>query len=158
MRTAADRKEKEARDLLSSHGDQRKCDEQMKAFEPWSHFTIFFEFSHDFWSTFHDCFSMSLNFNPVLHIRRCPPIPALDPKLLSVGCSCGFHAEDEHVKQFCKDIQPALGNGSLSKLTHVKDVDPIQMAEEREEQNFRNQESFAKEDSWKGFDLKESED
>lgn len=49
-------KEKEARDLLSSHGDQRKCDEQMKAFEPWSHFTIFFEFSHDFWSTFHDCF------------------------------------------------------------------------------------------------------
>lgn len=77
---------------------------------------------------------MSLNFNPVLHIGRCPPIPALDPKLLPVGCSCGFHAEDEHVKQFCKDIQPAFGNGSLSKLTHVKDVDPIQMAEERAEQ------------------------
>lgn len=75
-----------------------------------------------------------------------------------MGCSRGFHAEDEHVKQFCKDIQPAFGNGSLSKLTHVKDVDPIQMAEERAENDLRNQTSFAKEDSWKGFDWKESED
>ena len=76
-----------------------------------------------------------------------------------MGCSCRFHAEDEHVKQFCKDIQPAFGNGSLSKLTHVKDVDPIQMAEERAEQSLRNQESFTiKEDSWKGFDWKESQD
>ena len=40
LRRAADRKEKEARDLLSSQEDQQKCDEQMKAFEPWLHFTM----------------------------------------------------------------------------------------------------------------------
>lgn len=43
MRRGADRKEKEARDLLSSHEDQQKCDEQMKAFEPWLHCMVFFD-------------------------------------------------------------------------------------------------------------------
>ena len=138
MRAAADRKEKEARDLLSSHEDQQKCDEQMKAFEPRLHFTIFFDLSFPmiFGQLSMIVFHVS-EFNPVLHIGRCPLIPALHP-LPPVGCSCGFHAEDEHVKQFCKDIQPAFGNGSFSKLTHVTDVDPIQMAEERAKKNFRN--------------------
>ena len=45
LRRAADRKEKQARDLLSSHEDQQKCDEQMKAFEPRLHFAIFFDLS-----------------------------------------------------------------------------------------------------------------
>ena len=140
LRRAADRKEKQARDLLSSHEDQPKCDEQMKAFEPRLHFAIFFDLSFPmiFGQLSMIVFHVSEFQSSLAYWKMSPLIPALHP-LPPVGCSWGFHAEDEHVKQFCKDIQPAFGNGSLSKLTHVKDVDPIQMAEERAEQNLRNQ-------------------